>query len=219
VTRFLGTMVATLASGLALGAPAPKSDGLTYIDLQPKANQKLADDIGGRTPNNTLGTVPTGEQTLAGVKFKIGEGFVHLGSPLLKVEKPEKVEGIAVGRKVDKLHFLHSTLFGRGNPVIEDGATVAEYRVNYDDGTADTIALKYGEDLRDWWYTKSRPEAGKERVAWEGENEASKASGSGIRLYLTSWKNPKPGKKVVSIDFQRAGDTQASPFCVAITAE
>jgi hypothetical protein len=219
VARFLGTVVAAVVTGVALGAPAPKTDGLTYVDLQPKANHKLADDVGGRTPNNTLGDVPTGEQTFAGVKFKVGERCIHLGSPLLRVEKPDKVEGIAVGRKLDKLHFLHSTMFGRANPAIEDGVTVAEYRVRFDDGTAETISVKYGEDLRDWWYTKSRPEAGKERVAWEGENEASKASGSGIRLYLTTWKNPKPTKKVVAIDFTRAEGTQASPFCVAITAE
>src|SRR5207245_1476087 len=112
-----------------------------------------------------------------------------LGSPLMTRERPDKVEGIPVGRKAEKLHFLHSTLFGKSQPFIEDGATIAEYTVHYDDGTTATAAVKYGEDLRDWWYAKGAPAAGdKVRVAWEGENEASKANNNGIRLYLTTWK-------------------------------
>lgn len=217
--RFLAVAAAVMA-GTVLAAPAPKSAGLTYIDLQSKANQNLADDVGGRTPNNTLAEVPTGDQTLAGVKFKIDKKYIQLNSPLLKDPKPEKVEGINVGRKLEKLHLLHSTIFGNANPKVEDGTVIAEYKVNYDDGTAETIKVKYGEDVRDWWYIKDGPKSEtKEKVAWEGENEATKPQGRGIRLYLTTWKNPKSEKKVTSIDFIRNGDTQASPFCVAITAE
>jgi len=219
VKRFLA-VAAPIITCSVLAAPAPKTVGRTYIDLQPKANQKLVDDVGGRTPNNTLAEVPTGEKTLAGVKFKIGEKYIQLNSPLLKDPKPEKVDGIAVGRKLDKLHLLHSTIFGNANPKVEDVTVIAEYKVNYDDGTAETIKVKYGEDVRDWWYTKDTPKSEtKEKVAWEGDNEAAKPNGKGIRLYLTTWKNPKSEKKVASIDFVRSAETQASPFCIAITAE
>lgn len=217
--RTLAVFAMTIA-GIVFAAPAPKTAGTTYIDLQAKANQKLEDDVGGRTPNNTLANVPTGERTLARVKFKIDKKYIQLNSPLLKESKPEKVEGIAVGRKLDKLHFLHSTIFGNANPKVEDGTAIAEYKVHYDDGTAETIKMKYGEDVRDWWYSKDGPKSEtKEKVAWEGENEATKAQGKGIRLYLTTWKNPNPTKKVISIDFIRNADTQASPLCIAITAE
>ena len=213
-------VAAACFAGIAFAAPALKSSGPTFIDLQEKGNQKLADDVGGNFPNNTLASLPTGEQTFASVKFKIGKNFIQLHSPRLKVEKPSKVEGIAVGQKVEKLHFLHSTMYGKGNPKIEDGTVIAEYRVRYEDGPTETIKVKYGEDVRDWWYAKDAPaEKTKEKVAWEGENEASKSINNGLRLYLTTWKNPKVGKKVVAIDFVRAEDTQASPFCVAITAE
>lgn len=121
---------------------------------------------------------------------------------------------------MEKLHFLHSTLFGKTQPFIEDGATIGEYRVHYEDGTTATVPVKYGEDVRDWWFNKAVPAAGdKVKVAWEGENEASKPGGNGIRLYLTTWMNPNPGKKVMSIDFARTDGTPAAPFCVAITAE
>jgi hypothetical protein len=43
-------------------------------------------------------------------------------------------------------------LFGKAQSTIEDGTTIAEYRVNYDDGSAATIPIKYREDVRDWWY-------------------------------------------------------------------
>jgi len=130
------------------------------------------------------------------------------------------VEGIAVGRKFAKVHFLHSTIFGNASPKIEDGTVIAEYQVNYDDGTSTAVKVKYGEDLRDWWYTKGAPATEtKERVAWEGENEATKPVGKGVRLYLTTWKNPKPDKKITSIDFVKVGDTPASPLCVAISGD
>jgi hypothetical protein len=83
-----------------------------------------------------------------------------------------------------------------------------------------TVPVKYGEDVRDWWYPKGGPAGDdKVKVAWEGENEASKSLDNGIRLYLTTWKNPRPGVKVATIDFVKVGGTQAAPFCVAITAE
>jgi hypothetical protein len=219
VSRLLSTAT-FLVAAVCLAAPAPKATGPTFIDLQSKANQALADDVGGRIANNTLAAVPTGEQTLAGVKFKIGEKYVQLGSPLMTKQRPDKVEAIPVGRKAEKLHFLHSTLFGKTQPFIADGATIAEYRVHYDDDTTATVPVKYGEDVRDWWYNKAVPAAGdKVTVAWEGENEASKPGGNGIRLYLTTWMNPNPSKKVLSIDFTRTDGTPAAPFCVALTAE
>jgi hypothetical protein len=36
---------------------------------------------------------------------------------------------------------------------------------------------------------------------------------------MTTWKNPEPTRKVVSIDFGSTNTDQAAPFCVAITAE
>lgn len=206
---------------LAAAVPAAPSPEPTYIDLQPKATQKLTDDVGGRTPKNNLASVPTGEQAFAGVKFKVGPGLIQLGSPLLRAKRPDKVEGIAVGRVVNKFHFLHSTLFGKSMPVIEDGTVIARYVVRYGNRATEAVEVKYGEDVRDWWAVKDAPRDKKDNVtvAWEGENEASRASNHRVRLYLTTWKNPHPARKVAAIDFARAEGTQASPFCVAITAE
>jgi hypothetical protein len=40
-----------------------------------------------------------------------------------------------------------------------------------------------------------------------------------LRLYLTTWANPRPAAEVAGIDIVSACDTAASPFCVAMTAE
>src|SRR5439155_3385470 len=84
-----------------------------FIDLQAQANQKLKDNFHFDCPNapNSLGELPTGEQTLAGVKLKIGESCIQLGSKRL-TDKPGKAAGIKVGKKVTKLHFLHAVGFG-----------------------------------------------------------------------------------------------------------
>ena len=39
-----------------------------------------------------------------------------------------------------------------------------------------------------------------------------------IPLFLTAWDNPRPDKKVVSIDLISAS-SRAAPFCVAMTIE
>jgi hypothetical protein len=49
------------------------------------------------------------------------------------------------------------------------------------------------------------------KVAWEGENRCSK-----VKLFLTTWENPNPDKRIVTIDYVT---TKYNPFCVAITAE
>jgi hypothetical protein len=57
------------------------------------------------------------------------------------------------------------------------------------------------------------------KVAWEGESAAAKELQCRVRLYATTWENPKPGKRVNEIDFVRTKDTPAAPLCVALTVE
>jgi hypothetical protein len=202
-------------AGLLAAAPAPGDSAPTFIDLAPHTNVKLTDNFhSGDTAGNNLAKLPTGKQTFAEVKFKVGEGVIQLGSSLVK-EKPEKVEGIKVGRLVGKLHFLHAC--GYQAP---DDTVIAKYVVHYDDKTTADVEVAYGRDVVDWWIPPGRKDPTKGKVAWEGKNEATDGSDTKIQLYLTSWENPHPKKKVVSLDFvATAPDGQAAPFCVAITAE
>jgi beta-galactosidase len=127
---------------------------------------------------------------------------------------PEKVEGLKVDAKLARLHILHATAWGT-----DDGTLIGEYTVNWDDGTSVTIPIEYGKDVLDWWYYPDSGEPTRGKVAWKGENDGAKTLNATIRLYLTTWENPKPDLKIKSIDYSSTKQTQAAPFCVAITGE
>jgi hypothetical protein len=194
----------------------------TPIDLKSHVNHKLGDPDSNEIPGNDLPLTP-GEQLIDGIKMEIGDRVIQLGSKLL-TNGPEKVEGIKVGRKFVKLHILHATTFGRGAPGSalreEDGRFLAEYRINYDDNSSESIGIEYGKDVRDWWYGDNDQETSHAVVAWKGDNILSGQFSSHVRLYRTTWDNPKPNQTIVSIDLiGRKDESVAGVFCLAITAE
>jgi beta-galactosidase len=201
-------------AGCVLALPLLAAEGrrLTCLDLQPQANQKLKDGYG--SDDNNLAALPAGEQTFAGVKFHIGESLILLSGRDSTEDKPEKAEGIKVNAKLSKLYFLHATHWSG-----KDGAIIGSYTVNYDDKSQETIPIVYGKDVLDWWFNDDSKEPTRGKVAWKGDNDDAKNNGSRVRLYLTTWKNPEPTRKVVSIDFASTNSEKAAPFCVAITAE
>jgi hypothetical protein len=195
------------------GVPAPK-EKFIFIDLQTKANQKRTDSfITGRFEGNDLSDLPKGEQKFAGVRFKIGAKVIQLyGTQAQKW--PAQVEGIAVGQKFTKLHVLHATGFKS-----EENTVIGSYTIHYADKTKATLDIVYGKDLRDWMArSDAEKEIGQGKMAWEGTNPSEKKNGGKVRLFLRTWKNPHPKKKVVSIDFTSA-KTLSAPFCVAMTIE
>lgn len=192
-----------------------KSHGkLSWIDLQPWGNVRLDTPAfhSGQLPGNNLASLPKGEQKLGGVPFKIGEELLQLGT---SIEKPEKIENIKVSRKLGKLYILQATGY-----IAEDGAEIAKYTIHYDDGTSTTIPVVYGADVLDWWKYPGSEDPTRGKVAWNGENEpARKEFDASIRLYMTTWENPKPDVTISRIDYEVSGETDCLPFCVAMTAE
>jgi beta-lactamase regulating signal transducer with metallopeptidase domain len=213
-----------LLGGLkAEGEPKPARP--TFLDLQPLANVKLTDNFhGAGVEGNSLAALPRGVHTFGGVKFQVGAGLLQLGSTALQ-DKPEKIEGIPVNCPVTKLYFLHATGYGGGRSkpgseyFVADNTLIGRYRVHYEDTSVEVIPILYGKDVRDWWYLEDADEVQPGNVVWEGDNGGAKSWGARIRLYLTSWRNPKPDKKIVRIDFVSTNESAAAPFCVAITAE
>ena len=197
---------------------ADETKKFSYVDLQPKANQQLTDNVGSGIQGNNLANLPKGEQTLEEVKFRIADGFLQLGSQRLKEPKPDRVDGIVIGKAFAKLHLLHATVFGAGATVVADDTEIAKYEVHYQGGDTETITVVYGKDVRDFWDWREERGVTRGKVGWTGENEAVKGQRQ-IRLYLGTWENPHPTKKVVSIDYVKVGDTIAAPFCVAMTLE
>jgi hypothetical protein len=222
MTRLLVGVVTWCFLGVAFATAADTK--LTYVDLQPQANQKLADSFGSGVEGNNLAELPKGEQTFAGIKFKIDEGAIQLGSKVLD-KMPEKVT-IPVNRAFATLHLLHATQYGGGpnkpgdDWFVEDNTPIGEYRVQYEDSSTVLIPIVYGQDVRDWFYVEGEKEPSRSKVAWKGSNGRAPQVGARIRLYLSSWENPSPAKKVTAIEYtSRKDQTVAAPFCVALTLE
>jgi hypothetical protein len=207
--RFFVAAILCCAWSAALAGGAGTE--VTYLDLQPQANQKLTENFHDVT-GNTYKELPQGEQTLGGVKFKIGEGAILLAGEFVP-DLPEKVEGIQVKKAFRKLHILHATAYAA--PV---GTLIGEYVVQYEDGSAEAIPIVYGEDVRDQWNNDQSKPVTRGKLAWTGENDAVKQRNKNLRLYLTTWQNPKPDKRVVRIDYL-SKMTRSAPFCIAMTLE
>jgi hypothetical protein len=197
--------VRSRATGLLL---AIQDSLMRPVDLGPHVNQKLNERFHGAAPGNDLAALPTGRQTFADIGFTVGGGVVQLGAGM-----PEKVEGIRVGAKAVKLHFLHACGRSGGTPT---NTVVGKYVVHYDDNSTADVEIVYGKDVVDWWEQRGVADPTRSKVAWEGQNEVIRASGLKIKLFLTTWENPHPKKQIVNIDYVTTG---AAPFCVAISAE
>ncbi len=215
MTRNLVLVVCALAAPLAFAAPVPRDDASEQIKLKDHINVKMSENLHSeRFPDNNLKALKAGKQKLGGVTYDIGEGVLQLGSSEVK-EKPEKIEGIKVGRTVAKLHFLQGAGYSA-----EDGKVVGKYVVKYADKTTADIEIVYGKHVVDWWAYPDKDAPTESKPVWEGENEASKGFQAKIKLYHMVWTNPHPDKPVATIDFAATDVTQiCAPFCVAITAE
>ncbi len=227
--RFLTCAFSALFAAGFLSTPMARADekpGTFHaIDLKPYANRKLLDNLGSGGANNSLNQLPQGKKELGGVTFQVGPGLIQLGSTQFR-DFPEKVGDIAVDRKFAKLHILHATCYGGGpnqqggEGWVKDGTPIGQYLVRYDDGTEEAIAITYGEDVRDWWYVDGEAEPSQGKVVWKGDNQYALEIGAHLRLYMTSWTNPKPDKQVKQIDYlSRKADTPCAPFCISISAE
>jgi hypothetical protein len=217
-------LVITALCGM-VGLVAAEEKQFTTVDLKDKFTHKLSQKFGNDPREGNFLTIENGEQTLGDIKFKIGEGVIQLGSKAWD-EMPEKVEGIKVDKKFAKLHILHATGYGGGPNVpgtdwyVEDDTEIGEHKIHYEDGSTETIPIVYGKDVRDWWFREDEKEPSRSKVVWKGDNELAKKYQCRLRLYLTTWENPKSDKKVANIDYiSRKNETVAAPFCLALTLE
>lgn len=226
ITALLTAVNTLTAADARTDQPSTTQGSPIYLNIQSKATQKLSDSLHG-FDGNDLAELPKGEQVFGGVRFNVGDGYVRLSGSIETSDQPrknEKVEGIPVGQSFSRLHILHGTGYGAfGKPgdalFIEDGTQIAEYLLHYEDGTTASIPVVYGQDVRDWWNWDKPAEVTRGKPAWTGTNAFSRREKQKINLYLTSWSNPHPEKKVLSIDYICDATGKASPFCIAISLE
>jgi tetratricopeptide (TPR) repeat protein len=219
--RGLGRMAEASQDNLAgcqLTARDPEAEA-SLIDLSAFYNGGAAEEF------------PNSVRRLAGTDFDF-RGWIQLDVHRVRPESnlPERVNGIPIGRHCRRLHFLHAAGYTQyrstgTNGVREEylnvpfGVAVGHYLVHYADGQQVDIPILHGPDVRDYWQIQeSVPDGPDLVVAWSGSSAYTRKNGATIRLYKSTWVNPRPLVLIRTVDFLHA-DTHAAPILVAITAE
>ena len=174
-----------------------------------------------RDSRNNLAQLPAGHRIFDGVRFNVA-GIINLacGNDVTQTNDsypyPISVEGIPVNRLCHQLHLLHGTTGGA-----DDQTLVAKLVLHYADGTTADLDIIYGQQVYGWWFKEddNPPLAGNTKIAWIGENPTSKRLGYRIRVFKTSFINPKPDVRIETVDYVSTLVSTSSPFLVALTTE
>ena len=97
------------------------------------------------------------------------------------------------------------------------GVSACAYQMHYADGSEVPMPILYGHQVRSMapWYDPKDPLDKGTKVGWSGTTPESKES---LRVFVTTWENPRPEVAIESLDF--VGDAnRVIPFLFAITAE
>ena len=207
----------------ALPAPTPLSAAqfpprdprldATALDLTPYYNGLLTNSWQG-FPGNDLSSLPAGLNVFDGVRFDV-RGVIQLRALEIPVEFPLRVDGVKVGQKCARLHFIHAV-----STFATQGFTNGFYVIHYADGEKRDIRLIYGRDIADWWPDPYGVVPTHATIAWSGQNQATPAYGKSIQLFHTTWVNELPNIEIATISFDSRGKIYPSgPFVVAISLD
>jgi hypothetical protein len=160
-----------------------------------------------------LATYPEGLQKIGGREFDI-RGLVHLGAKNFPIPFPETAENIAVNRRCASIHFLHGAASAAA-----PGARIASYVVRYDDGVTNHVPVIYGHDVRTRWFERGQEsKLQNPQPAWISPADQVGATRQSLRLYVSTWRNPRGDARIQSIDFV-SHSTSAAPFLAGISVE
>ena len=185
------------------------------VDLSAFYTNGLDDEMHHK-PGNDLSAVPHGINEFAGTVFKVG-GVLQLSGSVSKeksgLDFAPQVTGIGIYRSGSQVHFLHGASWHG-----EDGLTIGEYRIHYADGGYETIPIRYGRDVVDWWFMPGDTPPTDSRIAWSGQNERTRNLDSTVQFYASTWVSPRPHAHMTELDFISAG-VESAPFLMAVTVE
>jgi hypothetical protein len=200
-----------------LGIPArdPRA-APNLIDLTAFYNAELTNSWYGPVDmGNDLAPLPQGLQQLAGVSFDV-RGIIQLYQAPGAPRFPKAVSGIPISRHCQRIHFLHAGAVPKELP---EELPLAKYVFHFVDGQKAEMPICKGLDIRDWWVKPGVPRETKRSVeAWTGTNAMGIIKQRPIRLFKSTWENPRPNVEVKNIDYVSM-ISEAGPFLVAITAE
>jgi hypothetical protein len=200
--------LAILALGATLATPLTAGDK-TYrtVNLSSYCNIGLNESlIGGSSfPSMSFASVP----------FEVS-GIIQLSSQRGAVQGrnfPESVTGIKVESACKTLNVLHAARWNAASQT-----KIATLTLNYADGDKREIPIVYGKHVCDWLDNQENPSDESTTVAWTGANRVTKAAGTDLRIYKTTFVNPRPGATIASVDFVSARK-EAAPLLLGLTLE
>jgi serine/threonine protein kinase/WD40 repeat protein/tetratricopeptide (TPR) repeat protein len=186
------------------------------IDLSPWYNTALTENWHTGDQGHSLTNLPTGIQSFNGIAFDV-RGAIHLSGIQLaryRSDYPQRVDAIPLGSKLGRLHVLHAASWS-----VPDGTEIGHFILHYADGQEEKIPIRYGLEVRDWWFgLEDGPATAALKPAWVGGNSLASQRAAGLRLFVSSWPNPRPQAALSTLDYVSAG-TDSAPFLVAITTE
>lgn len=200
--------------GLDLFASSTNAYQANQIDLRPFFNATL-DHIErpGDREGEDLSRLPRGNSEFGGTQFQV-EGAIRLLGRVPRINwatLPERVEGIPIRKRCQKLHFLHSTMGEVG-----EGVLIGKYTVQYADGDRVEIPIIYGEQMRDSFFPAVKPlNDAHSALAFSLTPAQPKANHA---IYQTTWANPKPDTEIVMLDLESAVASSA-PVLLGVTLE
>jgi WD40 repeat protein len=164
-----------------------------------------------------LTNLPKGLVRFQDVPFDV-RGVVQLtpaSKDVLWEGYPQAVEQIPVAQRFRRLHAVIGSIGSA-----PEGKAIGALVLHYADGTRHECEIVYGRHVRHWWtYGDSRTDTDLAQVAWEGPHAFPKIHPTRLRIYHSTWENPRPDDEVVSFDFVSKMTTTAAPFLIAVTVE
>ena len=117
-----------------------------------------------------------------------------------------------------RFRTLHAVIGSIGSA--PEGKAIGALVLHYADGTRHECEILYGRHVRHWWTLgDARTDTDLAQVAWEGPHAFPKIHPTRLRIFHSTWENPRPDAEVVSLDFVSRMSTTAAPFLIAVTVE
>jgi len=149
-----------------------------------------------------LNGLPEGVHAYAKAAFDV-RGVIRLGGEVTSAAVGS-LEGISIGRKGEKLDFLHGAV---GHA--DEDAVIGRYVLHYSDGGTRAIPLVYGRNIKNSFDDGPSPVLTDAVVAW---------ADTGEQVFKYTAFNPRPDVAIDTMDFI-CGSTPAVPFLIAVTME
>ena len=119
------------------------------IDLSGSCTSALVDETGGKGGFNLL-TLPSGENILGGVPFKLGDGLVIVEGDSVKDKRYPSEVAVPVNARLDSIIFLHACSKNSVRRAFAAPRVIGRYSIVYEDGSTVDVRAEYGWNIAEW---------------------------------------------------------------------